>query len=158
MAPKRKASTYETGDSSRKDKGKKTAHPELTAEEIFRSRSESTSRRKLWLERDVSHEELGETPIFDEIRRRRWEMFVSFPKRANRKVVQEFYAAMDPDAFERGALVTVRRKTISMTAAQINEYLQTPSYPQWEDGYAPNPIFDHYDRQFAVTLTGQEDI
>ena len=45
-----------------------------------------------------------------------------------------------------------------MTVAQINEFLQTPSYPQWEDGYAPNPLFDHYDCQFAIALTGIEDI
>ena len=94
-------------------------------EEIFKERLEGTTRRPFIIERDVNFDELGQTAIFYKIRRRRWEAYVSFPKRANRRIVQEFYAAIDPDEFENGALVVIRRKTISMTATQINEYLHT---------------------------------
>ena len=45
-----------------------------------------------------------------------------------------------------------------MTAEQINEYLHTQSYPQWEDGYMPNALFEHYDRQFEIALTRIKDI
>ena len=159
MAPKRKASTFEKGDASRKGKEKeKSSRPERTTEEIYGERLESTTRRPILIKRDVSFEELGETVIFDEIRQRKWEAYVSFPKRANRPIVQEFYASIDPDEFERGAPVMVRRKSISMTAEQVNEYLHTQSYPQWEEGYESNTLFEHYDRQFGIALTGNEDI
>ena len=147
MGPKRKASTIERGDASRKGKeNERSSQPERIAEEIYEEQLQSTTRRPILIERDVSFEELGETVIFDEIRRRKWEAYVSFPKRANRRIVQEFYAAMDPDEFERGAPVMVRRKAISMTAEQINDYLHTKSYPLWEEGYEPNALFEHYDK------------
>ena len=126
MGPKRKASTIERGSGSRKGKEKQSSsQPERTAEEIYGERLQSTTKRPILIEKDVSFEELGETAIFDEIRRRRWEAYVSFPKRANRRIVQEFYAAIDPDEFERGAPVIIRGRAISMTAEQINTFLDT---------------------------------
>ena len=124
MAPKRKAATIEHGDSSRKGK-EKSARPERIADEIFRERLEGTIRWPIIIERDMSFDELGQTAIFDEIRRRKWEAYVSFPKRANPKIVQKFYAAIDLDEFKNGAPVVIRRKSISITAEQINEYLHT---------------------------------
>ena len=66
MEPKRKASTFEKGDSSQKGK-EKSARLEKTAEEIFRERLEGTTRRPIIIKRDVSFDELGQTVIFDEI-------------------------------------------------------------------------------------------
>ena len=47
-----------------------------------------------------------------------------------------------------------------MTVKKINEYLQTESYSQWEEGYVPNDLFENYDKcfRFRVSFIGREDI
>ena len=53
---------------------------------MFRIRLMGTSKRPMIIEWDIIFEELGHMTIFKEIHRRRWEAYVSFPKRVNQKI------------------------------------------------------------------------
>ncbi|KAK3184875.1 hypothetical protein Dsin_032161 [Dipteronia sinensis] len=149
MVLQRKTSPHrEDPDAANRRKGKSLSRPNPELERILENRLKNCLKRTIHIERDISFEKLGDTPIFQEIRRRKWETFVSYPNRGNMKLVQELYTAIDPNELENRAPVVIRKKQIFITAAEIHEYLRTRHYTQWPEGYEKLDIFKDYNQRF----------
>ena len=99
--------------------------PQVTRHRQYNDRLDYFQDRDVVAERGIALEELVNTQIPQMVERNRWETFVSSPPMFCRKVVEEFYASLVPEDFQRNSTVLVRGVEVRMTIEDINKYYRT---------------------------------
>ncbi|KAK0584050.1 hypothetical protein LWI29_006935 [Acer saccharum] len=60
----------------------------------------------------------------------------------------------ESNEFLAGGSVRVRGKSVSFNAVDVNERLETMSYPQWANGYEPSKFYEMYNQTLANAIRG----
>ena len=81
--------------------------PQVIRHRQYDDRLEYFEDRDIVPERGIALEELVDTPIPQVVERRGWETFVRSPPMYCRKLVEEFYASLVPEDFQRYSTVLV---------------------------------------------------
>ena len=118
----------------------------------YKKRLEVNFKREILMERGINMKELEDTFVMEEIGRLEWHTFITMRNQCNELMVREFYAAMIPSVFEQGGPVFVRGKNVYINPKDINDWLGTKSYPEFEDGYQNKNDYKMYNLNLAKVI------